>query len=72
MGWKCSIEKSMIHWFNPNTFSELPMPREISGIPLVRAPDFPANLDWIHISNRSLSLTDLRGKIVLLDFWTYG
>ncbi|MDP9203845.1 MAG: hypothetical protein M3P12_00090 [Gemmatimonadota bacterium] len=48
------------------------MPREFPEIPPVRAPDFPANLDWIHTSNRSLSLTDLRGKIVLLDFWTYG
>ena len=38
----------------------------------VRAPDFPANLDWINTNGRALSLADLRGKIVLLDFWTYG
>jgi hypothetical protein len=42
------------------------------AMPAVRAPDFPANLDWIHTGNRPLGLTDLRGKIVLLDFWTYG
>ncbi len=35
------------------------------------APDFPAGLDWIN-TDRPLSLTDLRGKIVLLEFWTYG
>jgi hypothetical protein len=40
--------------------------------PAVHAPDFPANLDWINTGGRRLSLTDLRGKIVLLDFWTYG
>jgi hypothetical protein len=40
--------------------------------PAVRAPDFPGNLDWIHTGNRSLTLADLRGKIALLDFWTYG
>lgn len=36
----------------------------------VRAPEFPADLDWINIG-RPLSLADLRGKIVILDFWTY-
>jgi hypothetical protein len=35
------------------------------------APDFPAGLDWIN-TLRPLTLRDLRGKIVLLDFWTYG
>ncbi len=35
------------------------------------APDFPAGLDWIN-TDHPLSLRDLYGKIVLLDFWTYG
>jgi DNA-binding beta-propeller fold protein YncE len=35
------------------------------------APDFPAGLDWLN-TDRPLSLEDLRGKVVLLDFWTYG
>ena len=34
-------------------------------------PDFPDGLDWIN-AERPLSLRDLRGKLVLLDFWTYG
>lgn len=38
----------------------------------VRAPDFPLGLDWIHSGGRSLSLADFRGKLLLLDFWTYG
>jgi hypothetical protein len=36
------------------------------------APAFPDGLDWINTSGRSLSIEDLRGKLVLLDFWTYG
>jgi hypothetical protein len=36
----------------------------------VRTPEFPPDLEWIN--SRPLSLADLRGKLVLLDFWTYG
>ncbi len=35
------------------------------------APEFPRGLDWLNVS-RPLTMADLRGKIVLLDFWTYG
>jgi DNA-binding beta-propeller fold protein YncE/thioredoxin-related protein len=37
----------------------------------VPAPEFPIGLDWLN-TDRPLSLVDLRGKVVLLDFWTYG
>jgi len=36
----------------------------------VTAPDFPEGLEWLN-TNRPLSLAGLRGKVVLLDFWTY-
>jgi thiol-disulfide isomerase/thioredoxin/sugar lactone lactonase YvrE len=36
----------------------------------VNAPEFPAGLEWLN-TERPLSLRQLRGKIVLLDFWTY-
>jgi thiol-disulfide isomerase/thioredoxin len=36
----------------------------------VNAPDFSAGLEWLN-TERPLSLRELRGKIVLLDFWTY-
>jgi hypothetical protein len=34
-------------------------------------PEFQDGLDWIDVE-RPLTLRDLRGKLVLLDFWTYG
>jgi thiol-disulfide isomerase/thioredoxin/sugar lactone lactonase YvrE len=37
----------------------------------VNAPDFPPALDWLN-TDRPLSIKDLRGKVVLLDFWTSG
>jgi len=33
------------------------------------APEWPAGLDWLNTA-RPLSLPELRGKIVLLEFWT--
>lgn len=36
----------------------------------VTAPDFPADAEWLN-TDRPLGLRDLRGKIVLLDFWTF-
>lgn len=34
------------------------------------APDFPSGVDWLNV-DRPLSLADFRGKVLLLDFWTY-
>jgi thiol-disulfide isomerase/thioredoxin len=36
----------------------------------VNAPEFPEGMEWLN-TDRPLSIRQLRGKIVLLDFWTY-
>lgn len=35
------------------------------------APAFPSNVDWLNVSE-PLTFGDLEGKIILIDFWTYG
>jgi len=35
------------------------------------APEFPPGLDWLN-TDRALTLGELRGKVVIIDFWTYG
>ncbi len=36
----------------------------------VRAPEFPREMEWLNTAG-PLRMADLRGKVVLLDFWTY-
>ncbi|MGE5624081.1 MAG: thioredoxin-like domain-containing protein [Bacillota bacterium] len=36
------------------------------------APEFPSGLDWINTGGKPVTLAELKGKVVLLDFWTYG
>ena len=36
----------------------------------VNAPEFPPGMEWVN-TDRPLTLAELKGRIVLLDFWTY-
>ncbi len=47
-----------------------PSPRNPIKPGTVNAPDFPAGLSWLN-TDVPLSIRQLRGKVVLLDFWTY-
>lgn len=44
------------------------MERRFAGT--VNAPDFPPGHDWLN-ADRPLSIREFRGKLVLVDFWTY-
>ncbi|MHC5849207.1 thioredoxin-like domain-containing protein [Nostoc sp.] len=39
-------------------------------IPRVRAPELPQNYFWLN-TDKPLSLKELKGRVVILDFWTY-
>ena len=54
---------------DPTTTSTSAPRRSIAGTQ--PAPEFPTGLDWLN-TDRPLSLERLRGKVVMLDFWTYG
>ena len=43
------------------------MPSRYAGT--VRAPEFPVGVEWFN--TEPLTVRRLRGKVVLLDFWTY-
>ncbi len=43
-------------------------PRKFAGN--VNAPEFPTGLEWLN-TDSPVTLEGLRGKIVVLDFWTY-
>ena len=38
----------------------------------IAAPDVPNGLDWFNVERPLHLATDLRGKIIILDFWTQG
>ncbi|MDZ8188927.1 MAG: thioredoxin-like domain-containing protein [Nostoc sp. ChiSLP02] len=39
-------------------------------MPRVRAPELPQNYSWLN-TDKPLSLKELKGRVVILDFWTY-
>ncbi|MCB1157693.1 MAG: redoxin domain-containing protein [Leptospiraceae bacterium] len=51
-----------------STFAKKPEFKSFEGT--VKAPAFPSGLKWVNTS-KPLSLSELKGKVVILDFWTY-
>jgi len=48
---------------------DLPQPQ--GAAMAIRAPALPTNAVWLNVE-RPLTTEDLRSRIVLLDFWTFG
>jgi len=42
----------------------------INPPPRLTAPEFPGGADWLNTAE-PLSLATLRGKIVVVEFWTF-
>jgi thiol-disulfide isomerase/thioredoxin/sugar lactone lactonase YvrE len=55
-----------------STVTTTPRADETSFAGTEAAPEFPDGLDWLNTGGRELRLADLKGKVVVLDFWTYG
>ncbi len=44
-----------------------------SGLPVLgTAPEFRGISNWLNTDGKPLAMADLRGKVVLVDFWTYS
>jgi sugar lactone lactonase YvrE/thiol-disulfide isomerase/thioredoxin len=63
-----------LRWFSAGNSIPLTVAAEMPGsyVGTLPAPEFPAGLDWINTGGKPVSIQQLRGKVVVLDFWTYG
>ncbi len=61
---------SLALFFVLSGFITLQAQKPMLPVRTVHAPEFPAGLEWLNTA-QPLSLKALRGKFVLLDFWTY-
>jgi len=72
-----AVEGRLADLRGPSRFDSARATRAPSGphadLPVLgQAPDFTGNDSWLNTpGDRSLSLRQLRGKVVLVDFWTY-
>jgi thiol-disulfide isomerase/thioredoxin len=57
-------------WFIPSSSSSKGLAMPVQG-EKIRAPELTGARGWLN-TDKPLTLSALRGKVVLLDFWTYG
>jgi thiol-disulfide isomerase/thioredoxin len=69
-----AAQASFVIWRNQNfgtLYAQTPPAEQLEG--RLQLPEFPEGVEWLNTGGESLEFADeLRGKIVLLDFWTYG
>lgn len=66
---RVSSSKSRLTMLEPGLEALATFPRSAPTETFMN-PEFPEGLEWLN-TDKPLRLKDLRGKIVLLDFWTY-
>jgi cytochrome c biogenesis protein CcdA/thiol-disulfide isomerase/thioredoxin len=69
-----AVEKRLADLRGPARFAEASSPSgRHAGLPVLgRAPDFTGNQRWFNTPGGApLTLRQLRGRVVLVDFWTY-
>jgi thiol-disulfide isomerase/thioredoxin len=54
----------------PGLCNEATPPVKMAAVSQASAPDFAGINNWFN--SKPLSMADLRGKVVLVNFWTYG
>jgi cytochrome c biogenesis protein CcdA/thiol-disulfide isomerase/thioredoxin len=68
-----AVEDRLARLRGPTRFAETAGKAATAGLPVLgRAPDFTGNQRWFNTpGGRALHLAKLRGRVVLVDFWTY-
>jgi len=63
-----------LRWFGPDAPMGLVVAAEAPETLFGKetAPEFPTGLDWINTGGKPVTVAELHGKVVILDFWTYG
>ena len=68
-----AVEERLTDLRGRSRFAETARRPRMAGLPVLgRAPDFTGNDEWFNTrANAPLHLDGLRGRVVLIDFWTY-